>query len=199
MRIGILGGTFNPPHVGHIGAAKTFLEALELDKLLIIPTATPPHKEYKSDVDGSARLEMCKVAFDFDERIEVSDIELKRGGKSYTYLTLEELYDPENELYFLVGTDMMLTLDRWVKPERIFELATIVYARRESDESLGEELTRKAAEYKNKFGAKIIAINNEVIEISSERIRASILNGDNSSGYLCDEVYSYIEKGGLYR
>ena len=199
MRLGILGGTFNPPHIGHIGAAKAFLNALDLDKLMIIPTAIPPHKEYNSKVDAEIRLEMCKIAFDFDERIEVSDIELKRGGKSYTYLTLEELYDPENEIYFLVGTDMMLTLDRWVKPERIFELATIVYARRESDETLGRELKRKAGEYTKKYGAKIIAINNEVIEISSEMIRASILRGDNSSGYLCDEVYSYIEKGGLYR
>jgi nicotinate-nucleotide adenylyltransferase len=199
MRIGIYGGTFNPPHIGHISAAKAFLDSSELDKLLIIPTFTPPHKEYKSKVDPDKRLRMCALAFGFDGRIEISDMEIKRGGKSYTYLTLEELYNGEDELFFLVGTDMLLSLDSWVKPDRIFELSSIVYVRRETDSNITELIERKADEYRNKFGARIIGIDNSVIEISSERIRNALVTGEKRSLYLTPDVLSYIEKEGLYK
>ena len=142
---------------------------------------------------------MCELAFSFDKRIKVSDLEIKRGGKSYTYLTLEELSAPNTELFFLVGTDMTVSLDCWDNPERIFELAKIVYVRRENDPIFSALIEKKTREYREKFGAEIIGIDNEVVEISSEQIRAAMKAKAPLDGYLSEEVSSYIEKEGLYK
>ena len=100
-RVGSFGGTFNPPHVGHIEAAKAFSKGAELDSLLIMPAFIPPHKEYTSTVSCEQRLEMCKIAFANVDNANVSDLEISRGGKSYTYLTLQELRAADIDLFFL--------------------------------------------------------------------------------------------------
>ena len=97
---------------------------------MIIPDCLPPHKEYSGSVTEEQRLEMCKLAFGHIENVTISDMEIKRGGRSYTSVTLEELTSPDRELYFLCGTDMFLTLESWYRPEVIFDLATICYIRR---------------------------------------------------------------------
>ena len=128
MKIGIYGGSFNPPHLGHMAAAKAAVEALKLDRLLIVPACDPPHKKLP---EGSAtpkqRLEMAAIMADQLPCAQCWDVEMRRDGVSYTVDTLEEAKRlwPEDELWLLVGTDMFLSLQSWCKPERIMELAGI--------------------------------------------------------------------------
>ena len=197
-KIGIYGGTFSPPHLGHVEAARAFLRQLSLDELLIIPTATPPHKEYEEEASADERIEMCKLAFSGIERTTVSDMEIRRGGKSYTYLTLEELYSEDTELYFLCGTDMILTFDLWRNFKRIFELATVCFARRERDAASTEAILQKVREYRELYGAKIIEINHRVIEVSSTDIRRLIESGQELS-MLPLGVADFIRERGLYK
>ena len=195
-RVGIFGGTFNPPHVGHIEAAKAFVKKAELDILIIMPAFIPPHKEYISSVNCNERLEMCKIAFKNVDKAQVSDLEISRGGKSYTYLTLQELSDDESELFFLCGTDMILSMDTWKCPEIIFSLSNICYIRRESDAKFTELIDQKCKLYNEKFGANVIPIDADVIEISSSEIR----NGEcNLQTFLTDDVLGYILEKGLYK
>ncbi len=195
MRLGIYGGTFSPPHKGHIEAAEAFSKEMRLDKLLIIPTFIPPHKTAIGDASPEDRLEMCRIAFSHIPHTEISDIEIMRGGKSYTYLTLEELKNDENELFFLCGTDMILTFDLWKRYEYIFSLATICYVRRECDENNSLKIKEKTEQYE-KLGAKIAEIHLDINQISSSEIRADITRcaGD----FLTFGVLDYIKKNDLY-
>ena len=195
-RIGIFGGTFNPPHNGHVSAAKCFKGQMQLDILMIVPSFIPPHKEYSSTVTCSERLEMCKIAFSEIDSVIISDMEILRGGTSYTYLTLEELYDDSVELFFLCGTDMILSMDHWRCPEKIFKLANICYIRREKDANNDVVIGHKVEEYRLKYGAVIYSISCDVLEISSTEIRKS---RDTTEGFLPDGVVEYISKRGLYR
>ena len=112
-RIGIYGGTFSPPHNGHLAAARAFMEQMWLDILYVIPAAIPPHKQMAEPVSAADRLEMCRRAFAGMEGVYVSDMEIRRGGKSYTVDTLRELSGDDRRLFLLCGTDMVLTLDEW--------------------------------------------------------------------------------------
>ncbi len=196
-RIGIYGGTFNPPHNGHVLAARKFVSALLLDELYIIPTFIPPHKVEGDRVSPLDRLKMCELAFKSVPKAKVSDIEIKRGGKSYTYLTLEELTAPDRELFFLCGTDMFLTLDEWRLPERIFELCTLVLSRRETSLKTDKQILEKYDVYRSEYGAKIILLDGEVIDISSSDIRGnfSLLS---SGEYLSHDVFDYVIENNLY-
>ena len=200
MRIGIYGGTFNPPHVGHVLAAERFLESVQLDKLLIIPDFLPPHKRIDGEITAEDRLEMARLAFSHLEKAEVSDIEISRGGRSYTAVTLEELSGDDRELYFLCGTDMFLTLDEWYMPEEIFRLATICYVRRECDENDSNAIKVRTKEYVEKFNARIIPISASVKEVSSSEIRRAIKLGDaRVSEFLPNAVFDYIKDRRLYK
>ena len=200
MRLGIFGGTFSPPHIGHVGALSAFAKALPLDKILVIPTFVPPHKEYHEEASSAERLEMARLAFSGISGVEISDMEIKRGGRSYTYLTLEELSSSDVEIYFLCGTDMLLTLDTWKNFKRVFELATICYVRREGDVELASLIEEKIVQYKQKYDAKIVRIDASVIEISSTELRDGIKsNNDEILTRIPDAVLSYINERGLYR
>ena len=196
MRTGILGGTFNPPHYGHLHAAKQVKEALNLDKVLFIPTNLPPHKKMpKSSANTHQRCEMIKLMIDGLEWAELSMIEIERGGSSYTIDTLRELNDKKiyGELFFLMGTDMLMTLDTgWREPEEICKLCTLAVVAR----GLGEQtiLKKKAQFLKEKYNAKISLLNSDVIEISSTEIR----NGQKLSEMLPKTVLDYIRKNRLY-
>ena len=194
-RIGIFGGTFNPPHVGHVEAARAFVKGAGLDRLIVMPAFIPPHKEYTSTVSCEDRLAMCKLAFKDVEKAAVSDLEISRGGKSYTYLTLQELKKDDVELYFLCGTDMILTMGSWKNPDIIFALANICYIRREKDSETEAQIKEQCAEYKRLYGATVFAIDAEVIEISSSEIRSK---SEGSSKFLSADVAEYIRKAGLY-
>ncbi len=198
MKLGIYGGTFSPPHKGHIEAARAFSDFMTLDKLLIIPALIPPHKFFGNEATATERIEMCRLAFSDIKNAEISDIEIRRGGKSYTYLTLEELASKECELYLLCGTDMILTFDEWKNFKRIFELATVCYVRREACSNVDEKIEAKISEYREKYQAKIVRIPNSITEISSTELREAMASGVRSS-LISDKVFDFIKKRGLYR
>ena len=198
-RVGIYGGTFNPPHMGHVGAAEAFCRDAELDELIIMPDFLPPHKEIISAVSADERLRMCELAFSHIEKARVSDLEIKRGGRSYTSDTLEILASDDTELCFLCGTDMFLTLSEWYRPEKIFELATICYVRREKDEEISRTIEEKIQNYEKRYNARIIKLElNEVRIVSSSELRSALMNG-KCIDYLPKAVLDYIREKRLYQ
>ena len=198
LKVGIFGGTFNPPHIAHVKAAEAFASSLGLDKLLIMPDFLPPHKEYVGHVSAQERLHMCQLAFSHIDRAEISTLEIDRGGKSYTADTLASLASDDYELYFLCGTDMFLTMDTWYKPSVIFSLATICLIRRESDDDIGRRILAKKEEYEARFCARIIIIDAPTVELSSTQARAALL-GAGAKDVLPCEVYEFITERGLYK
>ena len=197
--IGIFGGTFSPPHLGHVYAAKAFLEKERPDRLLIIPTYLPPHKRPDGEATPEQRLEMCRLAFSFDDRIQVSDMEIRRGGKSYTVDTLRELAREDRRLLFLCGTDMLLTLDEWRDPAGILALAEIIYLRRETHAELDNKIRQKIRQYQQEFHAVIRELVVPPYPLSSTEYRSSLQTGGNGSTYLPADVEAYIEKWQLYK
>lgn len=202
MKVGIFGGTFNPIHKGHTEAAYAFLDFAKLDKLLVIPTKVPPHKQITADDIPEIRLEMAKRAFserpELSARIEVSDIEIKSEGKSYTYYTLQKLkamgYD---ELFLYCGTDMLLSFDSWFRFEDILTDCTLAYASRISEGT--SAVSEKLAMLRGRYGARILEIPLTPIEISSSELREAIKAGKDASAYLSPAVLNYISERGLYR
>ena len=199
LRVGIYGGAFSPIHKGHVEAAKAFMSQMWLDVLFVIPTGTSPHKEMSGGASDVDRLEMCSLAFEGIEGVIVSDMEMKREGKSYTVDTLRALSAPDQRLFLLCGTDMILTLDTWRESDEIFKLAYPVYIRRESDESLDDKLVEKVTEYRNKYGKNTVRINAPAIEISSSEVRERIVNGEDVSDLVPEKVAAYIKEKGLYK
>ena len=199
MRVGIYGGTFSPVHNGHVAAAKAFMEQMWLDILYIIPTGVTPHKTMKGDATAADRLEMCRLAFAGMEGVIVSDLEMRRDGKSYTVDTLRELYDPDGRLFLLMGTDMLLTLDKWREPEEIFRLCYPVYIRREEDGALDAAIVEKIKTYQEKYGKVVRRIVAPAIEISSTDVRAAVAEGFPIEGAVPSSVAAYIRDRGLYR
>ena len=203
MKIGIYGGTFNPPHLGHMAAAKTAAQVLGLDKLILIPAATPPHKQLpEGSPTAEQRLDMVRLMADnlnMPGVAQVSDIELRREGKSYTSDTLvamKALY-PDAELWLLMGTDMFLTIQNWHEPEKIMELAGIcAFGRTEQD---GEELFAPQRQFlAEKYNARVTTITLPgLVNISSTRLR-DVLDEGQGEEYLCPAVYGYILLNGLY-
>lgn len=198
MRVGIYGGTFSPVHNGHIAAARAFMEQMWLDLLFVIPTGNSPHKEMSNGATAMDRLRMCELAFEGVEGIIVSDLEIRRQGKSYTVDTLRSLYREEDRLFLLCGTDMMLTLDTWREPEEIFKLCYPVYVRRENDPETEKKIIAKNAEYKEKYGKIVMRVKTEPIEVSSNEIRRRIMASESIRGLVPDKVAEYIAQKGLY-
>ena len=198
MRIGIYGGSFNPPHAGHLRAAVYAVDALHLDKLLLIPAGIAPHKELPPfSPTAEQRLEMMRLAAaeTGDSRIVVSDLEVRREGKSYTWETVQTIREqhPNAELFLLMGTDMFLSFDRWVNPDRIAKEATLaVFYRGEPDEK--KLLTEKRQQMPD---ARVEWIENPVTELSSTELRRLLMLhcGDD---YLAPGVLPYILENGLY-
>lgn len=203
MKIGIYGGTFNPPHLGHMAAAKTATQVLGLDKLILIPAATPPHKPLpEGSPTAQQRLDMVRLMADnlgLSGVVEVSSMELEREGKSYTSDTLAALREqyPNDELWLLMGTDMFLTLQNWHEPERIMSMAGIcAFGRTEQD---GEALFAPQRDYLQKtFNATVTTITLPgLVDVSSTQLR-DVLDEGQGEEYLCPAVYGYILLNGLY-
>ena len=195
MRLGIYGGAFSPVHKAHVDMAKAFAESYALDKLLIIPTGEAPHKHISEEVGAEDRLEMCKLAFKEIENAEISDIEIRREGKSYTVITLRELADADTEIFFLCGSDKIPTLEHWYCIDEIFRLCTIVYVKR-SGENKNEG--GKVEEYRAKYGAKIDRLDACIKKISSKDIRRCIESGESISELVPSSVETFIREKGLY-
>ena len=198
MKLGIYGGTFAPIHNAHVRVAKAFYSELKLDKLMIIPAGIPPHKQIAGDDSPEKRLRMCQLAFEGLDGFEISDIELKREGKSYTVMTLRELSREGVDLYMLCGTDMLLTFDQWFCFDEIFRLCTLVYVRRESDPKIERQIDEKVSLFRSKYGARVIELKNETLEMSSTDIRKAVENGEDISGMVPESVFEYIKENRLY-
>ena len=196
-KIAMFGGSFNPIHNAHINLATAFIKKLKLDKLLLIPTATPPHKSDSEMVLSEHRLNMCRLATEDIKKIDVSDIEIKREGKSYTVDTLRQLKDmyPESELYLITGADMFVTLLDWKAPEEIFSLATVCTVPRNDDDI--EVLKEKEKQY-NALGAKTVILDLKKSNISSSKIRKHIFNDESFSKYVDEKVEKYIYANYLF-
>ena len=197
-RIGIYGGTFNPPHIGHITAAAQAVELLRLDKLLLIPGRIAPHKQLpENSATARQRLDMVAIAAKGCPRAEVSDLELRREGISYSYLTVEQLREenPSARLFFLMGTDMFLSFLTWKEPERIWKQAALaVMYRGEKGEADAIEAQKKALEA---MGAEVVLVKNDVVNISSTQMRR--LLAFRCAGQLLPEgVLDYIRQHHLY-
>lgn len=194
MKIGIYGGSFDPPHKGHRLLAENLMEACGVHKVMVIPTAMSPFKE-TSGADAEDRLQMCKLAFP-EERFEVSDIEISRGGKSYTVDTVSVVNGmyPDAELYLFMGEDMLLSFDRWYRYRDILSMCTLVAACRTEDLGKLQEMKAFAADV---LADKVIICESVPVEISSTQVRSALLHGD--SEYVSDRVMKYIKSRGLYR
>ncbi len=197
-RIGIYGGTFSPPHNGHVAAAKAFMEQMWLDFLFVIPAAVPPHKEMESPVSAADRFRMAQLAFSGMEGVYVSDMEIRRGGKSYTVDTLRELSGEDRRLFLLCGTDMMLTLDEWREADEIFRLCYPVYVRREKDPLLDGVIVKKIAFFQHTYGKIVRKIQTEPFVVSSHEIRKKIEAGESVEDLIPPLVAQYISDNHLY-
>lgn len=204
MKIGVYGGTFNPPHLGHIAAARAVFELLGLDLLLLIPAGLPPHKDLPAGSPTRAqRLEMTRLAGEqlgLDGKVQTLDLELRREGRSFTSDTLAQLKAryPNDELWLLMGTDMFLTLQTWHAPEEILSLAGIAaFGRTEEDT---EELFSAQRDYLYKTypQARIFTLTVPgVVDVSSTELREQLARGEGAS-LLAPAVYGYILREGLY-
>lgn len=195
-RIGIFGGSFDPPHIGHIQAAQQAIHALQLDKLLLIPAAHAPHKQ-GSAVDGSHRLAMLRLAATDLPRAVVSDLELRRSGPSFTVDTLETVRAmyPEAEIFLLMGSDMFLSLHTWKNPEKILETATLAVFYR-GDRNERERVDALKAQFEE-TGHRVILVENTVTEISSTQVRRLLAFGA-ADEFLPDGVGAYVQQNSLY-
>ncbi len=197
-RVGIYGGTFAPIHNGHVRAAKAFMEQMKLDYLFIIPAYLPPHKQIDESDNPIYRLRMCELAFEGVDGVVISDCEILRGGKSYTYDTLKELQRDNTRLFLLCGTDMVLTFDTWYRFEDIFKMCYPVYVRRENDPLIGNRIVSKITEYYQKYGVMFRKIITEPVELSSTDIRAAVRSGEDISTLVPEKVAQFIRENGLY-
>lgn len=196
-KLGLYGGTFAPPHYGHIHAVKTFLEEVSLDRVLIMPTYQPPHKAKAAGDTPEVRLEMCRAAFGDIPGVEVSDYEIRKADVSYTVQTLEHLAAPGREIYLLCGTDMFLTLDRWYRAADIFRMAKMVCISRTEEK---EEEIRKASErYGRQFGQTGIFLEAAPLVLSSSVVREAIQAGKDLTEYVPAAVEAIVRRDGLYR
>lgn len=196
MKRAIFGGSFNPIHNDHIRLALTFADTFALDRVTLVPTYVTPLKDNSAIVDGRHRLTMCRLAAKTDPRLDVSDVELKRKGMSYTCDTLAHFAGAGDELYLIVGADMYVTLDRWHEYRTIFDLATILVApRNELDyDSLSEKY--KAYQTEN---CRTLFLHSGVGGLSSTAVREAVRRGESLDGMVDGRVADYIKKHGLYR
>lgn len=193
MKIAIYGGSFNPPHLGHAEAARAVREELEPDKFYIIPTKLPPHKELEEGSPGAEeRMELCRLAFGDIPGVELSDIEMRREGRSYSADTLDLLREkhPGADFYLAIGTDMFLSFREWYRYQHILDCCTLAVLSREEDD--GDEI-RAFAEELRQGGARVLILKHEPLPMSSSEIRACLRQGLGSD-MLPEKVYARIIK-----
>jgi nicotinate-nucleotide adenylyltransferase len=196
MRTGILGGTFNPPHLGHLVAAQEAYRELGLDQVMLIPAGTPPHKPVEDEPGPEHRLQLCRLAVGDDDRFSVSDLELRRDGPSYTVDTLDVLrsQSPSDDLFLILGGDIAAGLPNWHEPERVLELATVAIAKRRGTAKAAVEgaLASLAGGERARF------FQMPRIGISSTMVRRRVRAGQPIRYFVPDPVMHYIEGHGLY-
>lgn len=196
--VGILGGSFNPPHVGHLLCARLAAEQMGLERILLVPLCEPSHRELEDDPGPRARLELCDLATAGDGLIEASGIEVARGGVSYTVETLEELTarDASVEPTLILGADVAQRLDSWREPERVVELARLAIAPRAGTAGAGEVARGIEGEFP---GASAVTFEMPTIEISSSMVRRRVAEGLAVRDMVPAAVEAAIAENGWYR
>ena len=191
MRLGIFGGSFDPPHLGHVLAATDALEHLSLDRIVWVPAATQPLKAGKVVGSADHRLAMVRLTVDHDERFEADEIEIERKGLSFTVETLEHfaIRYPKAERHLLVGADVLETFHQWREPKRVLELAHLAVLERQGE----------PARLPKELEAGVSRLPTRRIDISSTEIRDRVHRGLSLRGFVTDSVAEYIGRCGLYR
>lgn len=200
MRIGVFGGTFDPPHVGHLLVAVDAFEALGLDRLVFVPAGTQPLKAGAISAAPEARLAMTRLLIGQDPRFEVDPIEIDRGGLSYMVDTLGALADrwAGAELLLLVGADVLASFDRWREPGRVRQLATLVVLTRAADPTAAD-VTQVRGTDSALVGGPPQRIRTRRVDVSSTEIRSRVRAGLSIRGFVPERVADFIESAGLYR
>lgn len=195
MRLGAFGGAFNPPHLAHVVCAREARRQLELDRVLLVPVATPPHKSLDDDPGPRERLALVRAAVADEPGVQACDLEVRRGGISYTVDTLDELADrhPGAELVLILGADQAAELGSWHRPERVVELATVALAERP-----GASVERGAAVV-SRLGGRVRRFAMPQLEISSTAVRERSSAGEPIGRLVPDPVARAIDERGLYR
>ncbi|ATV71080.1 nicotinate (nicotinamide) nucleotide adenylyltransferase [Fusobacterium pseudoperiodonticum] len=189
MRIAIYGGSFNPMHIGHEKIVDYVLDNLNMDKIIIIPVGIPSHRENNLE-QSDTRLKICKEIFKGNKKIEVSDIEIKGEGKSYTYdtlLKLMDLYGENNEFFEIIGEDSLKSLKTWKNYEELLKICKFIVFRRKDDKNI--QIDEEFLNNKN-----IIILENEYYDISSTEIRNMVKNNEDISAFVNKKVKKLIEK-----
>ena len=189
MRIAIYGGSFNPMHIGHEKIVDYVLDNLNIDKIIIIPVGIPSHRENNLE-QSDTRLKICKEIFKGNKKIEVSDIEIKSEGKSYTYDTLLKLmvlYGENNEFFEIIGEDSLKSLKTWKNYEELLKICKFIVFRRKDDKNI--QIDEEFLNNKN-----IIILENEYYDISSTEIRNMVKNNEDISAFVNKKVKKLIEK-----
>ena len=196
-RVGIMGGTFNPIHNGHLLLAKTAKDFLDLEKVIFIPTGDSYMKE--NVLSAEKRYHMTELAVSDQPDFEISDIELKRKGHSYTYETLEILKkeNPDTDYFFLMGADSLFAIESWYQTDIICKLCTLVCVVRDDTSSM--ELSHQKAKMENKYHANVILLPFEKIDISSSQIRTDCRNQKDIRKEVPEKVLTFIKEEHLYQ
>jgi nicotinate-nucleotide adenylyltransferase len=196
LRVGILGGAFNPPHIGHLVCAQEALVQLELDHVMFVPVGVAPHREIDGDPGAEARLEMAELAVSDDERFAASRIELDREGPSYTADTLEQLAgeSPDDELFLILGGDQAAALASWHEPEQVLERATVAVFERVhwNRNAIGIKIGRMRGAERVRY------LDMPLIQVSSSAIRRRVREGRPIRYLVTDKVADYISSHSLY-
>lgn len=198
MKIGIFGGTFDPIHNGHLYIAYEAERQLGLDKVIIIPSGTPPHKKSSKVTDANVRLEMVKIAAKRYVNFEVDDYEVKKEGRSYTCETLKhyrEVYK-DSELYFILGADSLINIDTWKNVDEIVSYATLIVFKRPGYKS--SDIKDKIEEVEKKYGCKIIFLDLLNLEISSTDIKNRLNRHERVDFFMEDDVLKFINDKKIY-
>ena len=201
-KIAIYGGSFSPIHYGHIKAARAYLSATGADKVLIIPAKKPPHKSLDGGASDADRINMCTLALAEDSelfgRFEVSDFEISRDSVSYTIDTVEHfMSEGYRDISILIGTDMLLTFESWRRFRDILSCVSVYYIDRFDKDK--DKTEQKASELRQRYGARIYALDAPVFEASSSDVRRLISEGGSTDGIIPASVREYIDKNGLYK
>ena len=190
MRLGVLGGTFDPPHVGHLIVASDVCAALGLDRLLFVPAAAPPHKRGRVCAPAALRLEMVRAATAGDARFEVDDLELRREGESYSADTLRQLAarEPDAQLFFVIGVDQLREFASWREPDVVARLATLVVVSRAGEDAADA----------GEVAFPVLPVQVTRIDLSATEIRSRVQDGEPIRYLVPDAVREIIEREGLY-
>lgn len=197
-KIGIMGGTFDPIHTGHLMLAEWALDAAGLDQVWITPTGQSYMKADRKVLPGEERLHMAKLATEGNDKLKCLDMEIGREGYTYSYETMEQLKElyPEDAFYFIEGADCLFSMENWKCPERLFSSCIILAAMR--GDSSFQELESKRKELLDKFGGKIQLMPFPQMSISSTEIRKRLAEGKSVRYMVPDRVLQYIQEKGLY-